>query len=138
MLLEVNVAVLEPLLPTEGEGSVDDVDLLEVNFFDDESVIMVFRLRSNPSKVSQAVACCSWLTKAEILRNSLYNDNWLPQSRVSRATTPGLRKSTHPRRFDAQGDGALEDKPCRLQVPSLCTEAVLMLSRLVAIDTSSG
>lgn len=47
MPLEVNVALLEPLLPTE-EGSVDDVDLLEVNFFDDESVIMVFRLRTNP------------------------------------------------------------------------------------------
>jgi len=49
--LEVNVALLEPLLPTEGEGSVVDVDLLEVNFFDDESVITVFRLRSNPSKL---------------------------------------------------------------------------------------
>lgn len=50
MPLEVNVALLEPLLPTEGEGSVVDVDLLEVNFFDDESVIMVYRLRSTPSK----------------------------------------------------------------------------------------
>lgn len=54
MPLEVNVALLEPLLPTE-EGSVDDVDLLEVNFFDDESVIMVFRLRTNPSEFSQVV-----------------------------------------------------------------------------------
>jgi hypothetical protein len=49
MPLEVNVALLEPLLPTE-EGSVADVDLLEVNFLDDESVIMVCRLRSNPSQ----------------------------------------------------------------------------------------
>lgn len=64
MLLEVNVAVLEPLLPTEGEGSVVDVDLLEVKFFDDESVIIVFRLRSNPSKFSLIIAC-SRLTKTD-------------------------------------------------------------------------
>jgi hypothetical protein len=54
MPIEVNVALLEPLLPTE-EGSVADVDLLEVNFFDDESVIMVFRLRSNSSQFSLVV-----------------------------------------------------------------------------------
>ena len=49
------MALLEPLLPTEGEGSFDDVDLLEVDFIDDENVVMVFRLRSNPSKVHSVV-----------------------------------------------------------------------------------
>ena len=49
--LEVNVALLEPVPPTEEEGSFDDVDLLEADFLDDENIVMVFRLRSNPSKL---------------------------------------------------------------------------------------
>ena len=86
MPLEVNVALLEPLLPTEREGSMADADLLEVDFFDDESLIMVFRLRSSPSKVLLIVLRIL-LIKAEILRNSVHSDNWLPHSRVPRAAT---------------------------------------------------
>ncbi|RDB29551.1 Anaphase-promoting complex subunit 4 [Hypsizygus marmoreus] len=44
--LEVGIALLEPFLPVEGEESPGDLDLLEADFFDDECVVIVYRLRN--------------------------------------------------------------------------------------------
>lgn len=42
----VGVVLLECCLPLEAEESVVDLDLLEAEFFDDECVVIVYRLPS--------------------------------------------------------------------------------------------
>lgn len=47
----IGVAILKCVLPEEGEGCT--VGLLDADFFDDESVIIVYRLREGESMCKQ-------------------------------------------------------------------------------------
>lgn len=48
--IQAHVALLECCLPGEEEEILVHLDLLEVEFFDDECVVIVYRLRDQDSK----------------------------------------------------------------------------------------
>lgn len=55
--LEIGVALLECHLPEEGqEESQPDIEILEADFFDEESVVIVYRLQTRESKLETGVS----------------------------------------------------------------------------------
>jgi len=99
----IGIALLECCLADNIEEPgerLDGLDLLAADFFDDESIVVVLRLRTEDGK-PEPRSKGSLLIVIENHRSSIYSNSRLQRFRVSRTTASRIRNYTRPRRFNA-------------------------------------
>lgn len=98
--LEIGVALLECHLPEEvQEESQPDIEILEADFFDDESVVIVYRLQTRESKLKTGVSRLPDIDRKH--RTGFYSDTRLQRYELPEISVGRPRKASRPRRFDA-------------------------------------